>query len=833
MHILVTNDDGPPSQQSSPYVHSLVKTLQDAGHTVSVILPHVQRSWIGKAHFVGQLTKPTYFRPGTLHEDDGTTHERPLPEGAMEEEWVLVDGTPGTCAQLGLYHFFQERGPIDLVVSGPNYGRNSTSLFSLSSGTIGGAMEAATCRKKAIALSYAFYSRDHDPVLIAGASRQSVRIVEHLYNNWGEDVDLYSINVPMIQGVEDNKVMYTNVLQNYWSSGSPFQEVEADEEEKNPDEQEREIRQQQHDAAGKTSSSGHKHKYFKWAPKFTDIHKSIEENPPGNDGWAIKEGYTSVTPLKANFMHASSNIKGELKLPKPIPHPKPHPTIHALIDYEGPYVQPLILSALQTHLPASSYNLIASVSDLPTATSLVLLITSYESLPFTHIHAHPTSAFANAYIIRKALIRKHYLAFTLDSYLTKYPSSPLKQHIPASVSFELDYAEFLDDAILEAFELHESFARNDGKEPVAREWWILKPSMSDRGQGIRLFSTESELQAIFEEWETENSEEGSEGDTEMEDEGIAAVRSGMTSLAITESHPPETDISSASKEQARSAPYATSKTPGNGIITSQLRHFVAQPYIAPLLFPELGKRKFHIRTYVAAVGALKVYVYREMLALFTAIPYIKPGAASTDPDNNGGEGRWASENNRTGGQADDESEAEKDSPFDMRAHLTNTCLQDGTREGSVLRFWDLPATLPPSVTPPASSSCAPAPPSTDWRAHVFSTICACTASLFEAASTQPTTFQPLPNAFEVFGMDWMVDERGAVWLLEVNAFPDFGQTGEGLRDVVKGLWEGVVGVAVGDFFGVGERGGGGGDQEKVGDERWGLRLVLDLDMGRG
>ena len=301
----VTNDDGPPSRQSSPYVHSLVRTLQDAGHTVSVILPHVQRSWIGKAHFVGQVTKPTYFYPGTLHEDDGTVHERPLPENASGEEWVLVDGTPGTCAQLGLHHFFQERGPVDLVVSGPNYGRNSTSLFSLSSGTIGGAMEAATCRKKAIALSYAFYSRDIIPELIAGASRLSVRIIEHLYNNWGEEVDLYSINVPLIKGVEENKIMYTNILQNYWSSGSPFQEIEADEEEGKPGEQERVIRHQQVEPAGKTSSSRlsrHKHKHFKWAPKFTDIHKSIEENPPGNDGWAIGEGYTRYDKALQNYI---------------------------------------------------------------------------------------------------------------------------------------------------------------------------------------------------------------------------------------------------------------------------------------------------------------------------------------------------------------------------------------------------------------------------------------------------------------------------------------------------------------------------------------------------
>merc|ERR1712000_456863 len=61
MHILVVNDDGPPSNQSSPYVHSLVKSLQEAGHIVSVVLPHTQRSWIGKAHIIGQTVKPTYF----------------------------------------------------------------------------------------------------------------------------------------------------------------------------------------------------------------------------------------------------------------------------------------------------------------------------------------------------------------------------------------------------------------------------------------------------------------------------------------------------------------------------------------------------------------------------------------------------------------------------------------------------------------------------------------------------------------------------------------------------------------------------------------------------
>jgi tubulin---tyrosine ligase len=289
------NDDGPPSNQSSPYVHSLVTSLQEAGHIVSVVLPHTQRSWIGKAHIIGQTVKPTYFRPGTLHADDGTTHARPSPTGSTEqEEWILVDGTPASCVQIGLYHYFHDRGPVDLVVSGPNYGRNSTAVFSLSSGTLGGALEAAVCRRRSIALSYAFFSRNHDPEIIAGASRLSVRLIDYLYKNWGEDVDLYSVNVPLVEGVDTRKILWTNLLQNYWGHGSCFQEVEdADE---NADEGEARIRETEatpQDSSSNTENvTRHTHKHFKWAPRFTDVYKSVEEASPGNDGWAVKEGFT-------------------------------------------------------------------------------------------------------------------------------------------------------------------------------------------------------------------------------------------------------------------------------------------------------------------------------------------------------------------------------------------------------------------------------------------------------------------------------------------------------------------------------------------------------------
>jgi tubulin--tyrosine ligase len=242
---------------------------------------------------IGQTVKPTYFRPGTLHQDDGTTHSRPLPAGSKgQEEWILVDGTPASCVQIGLYHFFSDKGPIDLVVSGPNYGRNSTAVFSLSSGTLGGALEAAVCQKKAIAVSYAFFSRNHDPEIIAGASRQSVKLIEYLYNNWGKDVDLYSVNVPLVENVDSRKIMWTNMLQNYWGPKSCFEEVE--DEETDPAQEEEAIREQEgaSNSGAEQNVSRHKHKHFKWSPRFTDVHKSVEESEPGNDGWAVKEGFT-------------------------------------------------------------------------------------------------------------------------------------------------------------------------------------------------------------------------------------------------------------------------------------------------------------------------------------------------------------------------------------------------------------------------------------------------------------------------------------------------------------------------------------------------------------
>lgn len=421
---------------------------------------------------------------------------------------------------------------------------------------------------------------------------------------------------------------------------------------------------------------------------------------------------------------------------------------YALINYEDVYVQPLILAALKSRLPEGSYTLISSMAELSDTKSPFLQIGAYESLSFPHILSHPTSSLANAYIIRKALIRKHYLSTTAFNWITKNSSSILATNIKPACDFELDYAEFLDEALVEAWELRESFERNEGKETEEKEWWILKPGMSDRGQGIRLFSSEEELQSIFEEWEAERP------DSEDEEEN---------------ENPKGEESKNKGEEE------------GDYIVTSHLRHFIAQPYIHPPLLLPSNPRKFHIRTYVLAVGALKVYVYKQMLALFASAPYVPPWTSSTS-----------------------------DAGLDLSAHLTNTCLQPSIHDGTVQSFFSLP-----------SSDLSSA-----MKDNIFKQICDTTGEVFEAAAKgMMVHFQVLPNVFEVFGVDFLVDEGGRAWLLEVNAFPDFRQTGEELRGIVGGLWKGVVDVAVGGFFGV-----EGMEKEKEGEGD--MVLVREVEMGR-
>lgn len=149
---------------------------------------------------------------------------------------------------------------------------------------------------------------------------------------------------------------------------------------------------------------------------------------------------------------------------------------------------------------------------------------------------------------------------------------------------------------------------------------------------------------------------------------------------------------------------------------SQVREWVIQRYIHnPLL---VNKRKFHIRAYVMAKSNIQVYLYRDMLALFAMKEY--------DTNN----------------------------LDDNLIHLTNTCIQtdeeEYNEEASVKLFWELPL-------------------EEKELNHIFDQMKKILADVYDACASEMTTFQAIPNVFELFGIDFMIDDDLNVYFLEANA----------------------------------------------------------------
>lgn len=205
--------------------------------------------------------------------------------------------------------------------------------------------------------------------------------------------------------------------------------------------------------------------------------------------------------------------------------------------------------------------------------------------------------------------------------------------------------------------------------------------------------------------------------------------------------------------------------------TLDLREWVIQEYVdRPLLLSTYQWRKFHLRVYVLAVGNLRVFVYRDILALFSYKPY--------------------SDCHRL------------DEPTtDLTPHITNTCVQmdsldekERTRAESecVKRFWELEL----------SDEGADAELNFELKNAVYNQIKSCVGELFECFVCEPTVFQPLDNGFELYGFDFLVDDSYRVWFLEANAFPDFKQTGDSLNDLIDRLFYQTISVAVDPYFGL-------------------------------
>ncbi|KAI9319270.1 tubulin-tyrosine ligase family-domain-containing protein [Dichotomocladium elegans] len=344
----------------------------------------------------------------------------------------------------------------------------------------------------------------------------------------------------------------------------------------------------------------------------------------------------------------------------------------AQVHLDEPYSRDAVIRALQNSKLEWDINQDIAPDNAETTpdSTVALQWLEYELINWSLVSAKEDSTMANAYCIRKGLIRKAQFAYNVTKYLSKYPDSILRQAIPETWLFELDHIDYFDEALNEAFEVERDLRENEETgEP--KHVFIIKPSMANKAAGIHVFNSLDQLYSIFEEDESD-SEEEEDDDDEYGQEDL-----------------------------------------------TQVREWVIQRYVhRPLL---VNNRKFHVRAYVLAVGNIKVYLYRDMLALFALKEY----------------------------NLDDLSE-----PL---AHITNTCIQtdhaDFEESASVRLFWELAEAGVSQVDLDA----------------IFVKMQHILADVFDACSSEMTTFQAIPNAFELFGVDFLIDEDMNVYFLEANA----------------------------------------------------------------
>ncbi|OWZ59227.1 5'/3'-nucleotidase SurE [Cryptococcus neoformans A2-102-5] len=362
--VLLTNDDGPPCA-SSPNIYAFCKLLQSRlGWDVRVVIPDCQKSWVGKSYAISDIVTANYFYP---LEPDGLKGEitqirRPLKEGESME-WVLLSGTPATCANIALHNLYP--GQIDLVISGPNHGRNSSTAFALSSGTLGAALAASLSvpvpgpltspslhenHMPCIAISYGVVTRPVPDRILELASETAVDVCQQLFDNWGEDkevggkglVPIYSINIPLVEAAlekNERKIVSTEMWRNaygrlfkttklskasYDPGDDPVQIVHGNmTNQDKPNAVQASASLPSHPHTSKTSTAGpaalptpappspivpketkeeDQQLKFHFAPNMHPLLFPPEGSvPEGTDAWAFAKGWISVTPMRAEY----------------------------------------------------------------------------------------------------------------------------------------------------------------------------------------------------------------------------------------------------------------------------------------------------------------------------------------------------------------------------------------------------------------------------------------------------------------------------------------------------------------------------------------------------
>lgn len=188
----------------------------------------------------------------------------------------------------------------------------------------------------------------------------------------------------------------------------------------------------------------------------------------------------------------------------------------ALVDWpSAPLTKSLVIKSLEAL--QNSPSIFPKLSDDIATKESILQWSTYDSVDHELTYSNPSRVLSCTYVIRKALIRKHFLSRCVQNYITKHPESSLRSSIPRTWDIEISHADELDEQFGdELWDLAQELDKNS-----AEQWWILKPGMADRGMGIRLFHMRDELVHIFEEFEEASDDD--ELAAEVEDQNDTGV----------------------------------------------------------------------------------------------------------------------------------------------------------------------------------------------------------------------------------------------------------------------------------------------------------------------
>ncbi len=262
MRILITNDDG----INAPGLKTLDKIArQIAGPLGEVwtVAPAFEQSGVG--HCIS-YTHPTMI-------------------AKLDDKRFAAEGSPADCVLAGLYHVMKD-APPDLVLSGVNRGNNAAEN-TLYSGTIGAVIEAALQGIPAIAMSQFFGPENadlDDPFEAAAAhGAQTVRALldRGIWTQTDAYTTFYNVNFPPVSATAVKGLRVTTQGRR---AGVNFS-VQAD-----------------------TSPTGRDFLWVRGGPQ----HGTTAQ---GTDAQANLEGYTSVTPMRADLTAHDmvSKLKGLLE----------------------------------------------------------------------------------------------------------------------------------------------------------------------------------------------------------------------------------------------------------------------------------------------------------------------------------------------------------------------------------------------------------------------------------------------------------------------------------------------------------------------------------------